>query len=62
VEQIKDSIKAQKEDIMGSDIFNILVLCDHIELRQDGQGFKPDGKGPEYTIKCEVCVHNEPQG
>lgn len=46
---------------MRGDVLDVLVLGNHVQLRQDGQGLKPDRKGPEYSVQSEIRVHNEPQ-
>ncbi len=59
MKQIKDSIEPQEQDVMGSDIFHILIFGDHIKLRQDGESFKPDRKCPKNTINSELGVHDK---
>jgi hypothetical protein len=47
VNDVEKPIQAQKKDIVCSNIFNILQLGDHEELRQNSKGLQPDAKAPE---------------
>ena len=61
MEQVENTIKAQEQDVVRSDVLYVLVLGDHVQLWEDGQGLKPDRKGPEYAVKGELRVHDEAQ-
>jgi hypothetical protein len=58
VENIKDTIQAQKQHIVCSDVLNILELIDHEELGKNGQCLKPDTEAPNKVDRVKGLMND----
>lgn len=48
VGNVKSAIAAEGKEVVSGDGLGLAGALQHEELGQDGDGFEPDGKGPEY--------------
>jgi len=59
VEDIEYSINAQSYHIICCNIFNFSDFGEHMELREDGNSFKPDGERPDIISNSPASVNKK---
>lgn len=58
IRDIEGTIHAQSKEIMGSYGICFSSSLQHEKLRQNGDRFKPDRKGPEYLKRCQYALYH----
>ena len=56
IENVEESIDAQRKEIMAGDRFRLASSADHVQLRKDRHGFEIDGKCPENLEDEARCA------
>lgn len=59
VKDVEAAIQPQEQDIMSSDILDVLQTIDHEKLRQNGHRLQPNTKRPQkiYRVKGLMSDH-----
>lgn len=58
IRDIEGTIHAQRKEIMSSYGVCFSSSLQHEKLRQNGDRFKPDRKGPEYLKRCQYASYH----
>jgi hypothetical protein len=53
MDYVEYSVKAQKQDVVSSDVLDISQLIDHEQLGQDRHGLKPNAETPQEVNRIE---------
>jgi hypothetical protein len=51
VGDVEEAVDAKGEEVVGGDGLGLASALEHEELGEDGDGFEPDGKGPEDLVE-----------
>lgn len=60
IRDIERTVRAEGEQVVCCYGFGFAGALQHEELREDGDGFEPDGEGPE-DLEFAVSVHLPPR-
>jgi len=61
VENVEESIGAEEEDIMASQIFNFPIALKNKELWNNGQRLEVDGECPQYVNWVQFALEDARQ-
>lgn len=56
MEDVHNSVEAQKEHVVGRDVLHLLEPCDHGELRENCHRLQPNGERPHEVDGIEGFV------
>ena len=57
VEDVEGPVESETGHIVGCDVFDLLDLHDHVQLRVDGQRLQPDRVAPAHLKRVRAAMH-----